>query len=380
MNRVRRGGMTVAIAAALVLAALTTQGCGRAAPPAPSSPAPGGPATSPPSPSSSSPPPPSEPAGPKPLAPGWVEEPYNWDRQDGAAWCLDVDGVRFSTLIRCSPSGEWEVHPTHGGYARLCLVNRRLGLHKVWFSYTEQLSPSEVEGQMAYGLPWRPEPCFWAGDGSGVYLVYGERNRFFFVTVPEGTVARLNWDLHYKEIFGSPLGTRDLVVLEAIPDEADGNRIARYRLCVFTPEGHEVKCLHETDVYWKTQWAQTLATHQAFMLAVDAQPFDEPYGSKGWHTTFGEVRVYRPGPDGTWTTSIYENVKSPALRGDCLTLVEVRDGRPWVKQVSPSGAEEWLFPVPEVVARNYGDGQCRWDDRGQCLFFGEWQVLVRASE
>lgn len=85
-----------------------------------------------------------------------------------------------------------------------------------------------------------------------------------------------------------------------------------------------------------------------------ALPQEPRSGSRGWHTTYGEVRVYRPGPGGAWTATTYKNVASPALRGDCLTLVEARDGRQWIKQ--------W------------------WGDRGQCLFFGESQVLVRAAD
>jgi len=371
MGGLGRGGMMVTIvAAALVLAALVTQGCGRAAPPAP----PGGVSPAPTPPDTTSPgavTPPASPPTPG-MPPGWVEEPYDWDKQEEGIWCQR--GARFSALAKCSPSGEWEVHPTNDGYGAMCLVNRQLGLHQVWFRYTKALSPSELEGAMGRGLPWRPEPCFWAGDGSGVYLVYRSRQRFFFVTAPDGAVARLDIDLSDKHIFGSPPATRDLVVLRSIRDEANSKRISRYRLCLFDPDGRELRCLDEIDVYWETQWVRTYATHQAFMLAFD---FRDP---KEWQTTFHQVRVYRPGSGGTWAASTYANVASPALRGDCLTLVEERDGWPWVKQISPAGAQEWLFPVPEVVARNHGDSQCWWDDRGQCLFFGEWEVLVRAVD
>jgi hypothetical protein len=313
------------------------------------------------------------------MPPGWVEEPYDWDKEEAGVWCQR--GARFSALAKCSPSGEWEVHPTNDGYGAMCLVNRRLGLHRVWFPYIKALAPAEVENAMAYGLPWRPEPCFWAGDGSGVYMVYSERRRFYFVTAPDGAVTRLSIDLAGRHIFGSPPGTRDLVVLQSIRDEADSSRISRYRLCILDPTGQELRCLDEVDVYWETQWVHSWATHEAYMLACDALPFVGPSGSKGWHTTYGEVRVYRPGPGGAWTaTTTYKNVASPALRGDCLTLVEERDGRPWIKQISPEGMQEWLFPVPELVARNHGDSQCWWDDRGQCLFFGEWEVLVRAAD
>jgi hypothetical protein len=58
----------------------------------------------------------------------------------------------------------------------------------------------------------------------------------------------------------------------------------------------------------------------------------------------------------------------------------MHDGNPWVKQISPAGSEEFLFPVPEDVARNRHSALCRWDDRGQCLFFAEWAVQVRAVD
>jgi len=312
------------------------------------------------------------------MPPGWVEEFYDWDKQEAGVWCQR--GARFSALAKCSPSGEWEVHPTNDGYGAMCLVNRQLGLHRVWFSYIKALAPDEVENALAVGLPWRPEPCFWAGDGSGVYMVFSERRRFYFVTAPDGVVTRLNIDLANKHIFGSPPGTKDLVVLQSIRDSADSTRISRYRLCIMDLTGQELRCLDEIDVYWETQWVHSWATHEAYMLGFDALPFVGPSGSKGWHTTYGEVRVYRPGEGGTWTTATYTNVASPALRGDCFTLVEERDGRPWIKQISPTGAQEWLFPVPAVVAMNHGDSQCWWDDRGQCLFFGEREVLVRVAD
>jgi hypothetical protein len=68
-----------------------------------------------------------------------------------------LGGARFSLLIRCSPSGEWEIHPTFDGSGGTCLVNRKLGLHKTLFSFPRQ------PGQM--GVAGRPNEYFWAGDG-----------------------------------------------------------------------------------------------------------------------------------------------------------------------------------------------------------------------
>ncbi|MCL5047015.1 MAG: hypothetical protein M1598_09610 [Actinobacteria bacterium] len=277
-----------------------------------------------------------------------------------------------SQLTRYSPSGEWEVHVTHDDRGSLCLMNRGQGVHRTLFSLAEAVPRSEIGMD---GIPQWPNAYFWAGDGSGVYIYYAN-GKFFFVTVPEGKLTRLESrvfvharDLTRQvEVLASPAGTRDLVVLEHF-FEPKTLVPKRYRLSVYDAGGNALKLLEEVEAGRELP-PHVEATREAVLFA-----FEENRDDSRW-PAFDQAWVYRPGPDGNWTKTTYRQVTDPHLRRDSLTVVEMRGEVPWMKQVTPEGTVEFLFPLPEG-ARRQGTISSRWDDTGRRVFFPDPKVLMR---
>jgi len=310
-------------------------------------------------------------------APAWIEERYQWTMNEPPGEVMCLAGQRFHPLIRCSPSGDWELHPKNDYEGSICLVNRELGVHRVLFTCTEAVP--KPEGEYIRIIHRRPSDYFWAGDESGVFLRYYDPEEgpaeFFYVSVPEGKVTRLDLPIFFHSdgwtrqvsVLGSPLGTRDLVIKEKLGEYTD--LPVRHRLCVFDMHGREKLCLDEIE--GPGVFAES--THRVVMIVSGGQRLSD---TSGWGSLYSEVRVYRIEPDGTWSRSVYEGVAAPALRGDCLTMVEKREERPWVKQVSPEGEGEYLFPVPEELLGVGGGALVDWDDTGRCAFF-PFEVLVR---
>jgi len=321
-----------------------------------------------------SPVPSSQPVLPTEAAPFWVERPYNPGIEQELR-CLGA--ATYSQLIRYSPSGEWTIHPTIDGQGSMCLTKRGSLVHKILFTYTAAVLDLRQLGYTFVDIPKRPYTYFWAGDGSGVYLYYPEIRQFYFVTVPEGVLTRLNYPVfipsasRWVEIFGSPAGTSDLVVLERYLG-TDENAPPHCRLCIFSPQGVELKCLDQ----FTGRPGILEATPEAILVTVDWRCDDGSW----WGVFYIQARVYRPIGKGLWAESTQFDVPDPHLRGACLTLLVLHDGKPWVKQITAAGSEQLLFPVPDVLLGVRAAGLCGWDDTGQCMFFGGASLLVRMRE
>jgi len=190
-------------------------------------------------------------------------------------------------------------------------------------------------------------------------------------------LTRLNYPVfipsasRWVEIFGSPAGTSDLVVLERYLG-TDENAPPHCRLCIFSPQGVELKCLDQ----FTGRPGILEATPEAILVTVDWRCDDGSW----WGVFYIQARVYRPIGKGLWAESTQFDVPDPHLRGACLTLLVLHDGKPWVKQITAAGSEQLLFPVPDVLLGVRAAGLCGWDDTGQCMFFGGASLLVRMRE
>lgn len=257
-------------------------------------------------------------------------------------------------------------------------MNNRSGLHKVLFNLVAVMTELGREG-MTFAERPSLGAYFWSGDGKGVYLYYPGRF-FYFVTVPGAVATRIDAPAFFSyvedpmrqlRVLGSPAGSPDIIVLRIIKrDKNDTSPLCR--LSILNPSGKELACLDE----FRGRPGAAEATPRAMLVALDQRREEEG----PWEYVYGQVRLYQLGAEGAWARSVWTDAADPHLRRDSLTFIAPSEGTLWVTEMSSSGLQERLFPVPAALLGLRSTGLCRWDDSGRCMFFADVRLLVRMRE
>lgn len=281
-----------------------------------------------------------------------------------------------------SPYDDWEIHPAHDEHGGVCLVSPSRGIHQIAFRFIDNMTEQEWQGLCHnQGRPDRPDAAFWAGDGSGFYIWHAAGHFFYFYDLETDEAGRIDSPAfrHARDlsrmvtVLGSPMDTRDVILFEHHCGwETDSHR---WRLTVVDPDGRERLCLAEFDDTFS--WVEGVASHTAVLTRAGVQGIRELDRCGRLWQVIDDVRLFRLGADGQWTTASYTDCIQPALRVDRLTRVSFIDDVPWISEVTPDGSVNPMFILSEQALHMMTDPWPWWDSGGRCMFIMQSDSVIR---